>query len=58
MTPCLCGGEPRRIRTRRRGGRTAFAVECAACGKRTHWHRPNGGDLHEWETMNARKGAA
>lgn len=27
MTPCLCGGEPRRIRTRRRGGRAAIVVE-------------------------------
>lgn len=58
MTPCRCGGAPQRLKTRRRRGRTAWAVECASCGKRTHWHRPNGGDLHEWETINNLKGAA
>lgn len=55
MTPCKCGGEPQTVKTRKRGGRTAFAVECSACGKRTHWHRPNGGHIHEWEQMNERK---
>lgn len=52
MIKCLCGGEPLRVKTRRRGGNTAFSVKCSSCGKRTHWHRPNGGDLHEWEEMN------
>lgn len=55
MTPCKCGGEPQTIKTRRRGGKTAFAVKCQSCGKRTHWHRPNGGHVHEWEQMNERK---
>lgn len=55
MTPCKCGGEPLTVKTRKRGGRTAYAVKCASCGKRTHWHRPNGGHVHEWEQMNERK---
>ena len=55
MIPCKCGGEPQTVKTRKRGGRTAFAVECSACGKRTHWHRPNGGHVHEWEQMNEMK---
>lgn len=55
MIPCKCGGEPQTVKTRKRGGRTAFAVKCSACGKRTHWHRPNGGHVREWEQMNERK---
>lgn len=57
MIPCRCGGEPRRIKTRKRGGRTALAVECSDCGKRTHWHRPNGGHIAEWNQMNGRSAA-
>ena len=55
MIPCKCGGEPQTVKTRKRGGKTAYAVKCPSCGKRTHWHRPNGGHVHEWEQMNERK---
>lgn len=52
MTPCLCGGEPLKMKKRAHGGGTRLAVKCVECGKRTHWHRPNGGHVHEWERMN------
>ena len=57
MTKCKCGGEPLTLVRRKRGGRTAFAMKCDTCGKRTHWHRPNGGHVHEWRQMNERNTA-
>lgn len=29
-----------------------FRVRCPVCKRKTHLHRPNGGDLYEWEQMN------
>lgn len=57
MTKCKCGGEPLTLVRRKRGGRTAFAMKCDTCGKRTHWHRPNGGHVHEWRQMNKEEAA-
>ncbi len=47
LAPCRCGGEPERLSRRTRRGMKWF-VRCTACGRRTHLHRPNGGDIGEW----------
>lgn len=35
MTPCKCGGEPQTVKTRKRGGRTAYAVKLAQAQRGT-----------------------
>lgn len=52
ITRCRCGGEPVRIKKRTRHG-MRWWVQCQKCNRRTKKHRPNGGDLHEWERMNS-----
>ncbi len=47
---CRCGGSPLRLRKRTRKGRR-WLVMCSRCGKRTHLHRANGGEIAEWEEM-------
>lgn len=48
---CECGSDPtRRSRRTRKGMR--WWVECPRCHKKTVCHRPNGGDIHDW---NSRK---
>lgn len=50
INKCRCGALPERLKKRTRYG-MRWWIQCPKCGKRTHKHRPNGGDLYEWEKM-------
>lgn len=56
MTPLsdcrACGGAPLRAKKRMRKG-MRWRVYCPKCGYTTRWHRPNGGDIHEWNERRA-----
>ena len=53
---CPCGSQPNRER-RKTGQGAKFRVCCPRCKRKTHWHRPNGGDLQEWNAEIAAKSA-
>lgn len=53
---CPCGNQPNRERKQTRQG-VKFRVYCPKCKRKTHWHRPNGGDLHEWKSERVGKPA-
>lgn len=52
MVQCKCGGDACRMKKRTRHG-MRWIVRCSSCKKKTHLHRSNGGDIEEWNEMNA-----